>query len=303
MATSSVRHEEASRSRSAEQEHLRRQVNVRLQELLPTAPAGGNDVLFSAAARALNGHGKRVRPVMAMLACEHVGGRAFDALDLGCAVEMVHAASLVLDDLPCMDDATLRRGAPTIHTSHGEDAAILAAIALLNQAYATILDAEAMRPATKLAAMRSLTAAVGFNGLSQGQIRDLRDAPDRRDEAGLMQLNHQKTSALFVSALESGGAVGGASPEQNKSLVVFGQAIGFAFQLRDDLMDAFASSKDSGKDERQDADKVTFLDLWGEERLRAAIEESLERARDAVGADRPLSRYADGLLRNAHLER
>lgn len=296
MATSSVRHEEVPRYRSDETEHLRRRVNGRLRELLPAAPADGNDVLFSAAAGALHGHGKRVRPVMTMLACEHVGGRAFDALDLGCAFEMVHTASLVLDDLPCMDDATLRRGAPTIHTSHGEDAAILAAIALLNQAYATILDAQTMQPATRLAALRSLTAAVGFEGLSQGQIRDLRDAPDRRNETSLRQLNHQKTSALFISALESGGAVGGATAEQTRSLVTFGEAIGFAFQLRDDLMDVFVSSRDTGKDERQDADKLTFLDLWGEERLRATIEESLARARDAVGPDCALSRYAERLF-------
>ena len=253
-------------------------------------------MLFSAAAGALHGPGKRVRPIMAMLACEHVGGRALDALDLGCAVEMVHTASLVLDDLPCMDDATLRRGAPTIHTSHGEDAAILAAIALLNQAYATILDAKAMQPATKLDALRSLTAAVGFAGLSQGQIRDLRDTPNRRDEASLRQLNHQKTSALFISALESGAAVGGATTEQSRSLATFGESIGFAFQLRDDLMDVFVSSKDTGKDERQDADKLTFLDLWGEERLRATIKDSLQRARSAVGPDCSLSRYVDGLF-------
>lgn len=296
MATSSVRYEETPGNQSDETEYLRHRVNERLRELLPTAPVGSNDVLFSAAAGALHGRGKRVRPVMTMLACEHVGGRAFDALDLGCAVEMVHTASLVLDDLPCMDDATLRRGAPTIHTSHGEDAAILAAIALLNQAYATILDAEAMRPATRLDALRSLTAAVGFDGLSQGQIRDLRDSPDCRDEASLRQLNHQKTSALFISALESGGAAGGGSAEQKRSLVVFGEAIGFAFQLRDDLMDVFVSSSDTGKDERQDADKLTFLDLWGEARLRATIEESLARARDAVGPDCSLSRYVDMLF-------
>jgi geranylgeranyl diphosphate synthase, type II len=296
MATSSVRHEEVPRYQSDGTEHLRHRVNGRLRDLLPTAPADGNDVLFSAAARALHGHGKRVRPIMAMLACEHVGGRAVDALDLGCAVEMVHTASLVLDDLPCMDDATLRRGAPTIHTSHGEDAAILAAIALLNQAYATIVHAEAIRPATKLDVLRSLTAAVGFDGLSQGQIRDLRDAPGCRNEASLRQLNHQKTSALFISALESGGAVGGGTVEQNRSLLIFGEAVGFAFQLRDDLMDVFVSSTDTGKDERQDADKLTFLDLWGEARLRATIEESLARARDAVGPDCALSRYVDSLF-------
>lgn len=293
MATSSVRHERIPRHRPEDAEHLRRRVNQRLRELLPTAPADNNDVLFRAAAGALHGPGKRVRPIMTMLACEHVGGDALDALDLGCAVEMIHTASLVLDDLPCMDDAALRRGAPTIHTSHGEDAAILAAIALLNQAYATVLDAGTMQPTTKLDALRSLTAAVGFDGLSQGQIRDLRDAPDCRNEASLRQLNRQKTSALFISALESGGAVGGATTEQNKSLAVFGDAIGFAFQLRDDLMDVFASSKDTGKDERQDADKVTFLDLWGGERLRATIAESLARARDAVGPDCALSRYVD----------
>ncbi|MBM3623263.1 MAG: polyprenyl synthetase family protein [Alphaproteobacteria bacterium] len=304
MATSSVRHQRTPpyKPEDAEQQ-LRYRVNDRLRELLPTAPQGANDVLFRAAAEALLGRGKRVRPVMTMLACEHVGGRAIDALDLGCAVEMIHSASLVLDDLPCMDNATLRRGAPTIHISHGEDAAILVAIALLNQAYAAVLDARTIRPEVKLAALRNLTKAVGFDGLSQGQIRDLRDTPDRRDENGLRQLNHQKTSALFINALESGGAVGGATADQIRSLASFGEAIGFAFQLRDDLMDAVVSSEETGKDERQDAGKITFLDLWGEERLRAAIDESLERAREAIGPDSSLSRYAERLMRNAHLER
>lgn len=282
---------------------LLRQIERRLPELLPAIAPDDNNVLLEAAAAALLGPGKRVRPMVTMLACAHVGGRPADALDLGCAVEMVHAASLVLDDLPCMDDAQLRRGTPTTHRAHGEDAAILAAIALLNQAYAVIIDAAAIDPATRIAILRSLTSAIGFDGLSQGQMRDLRDGPERRDEVGLTSINHQKTSGLFICGLAGGAAVGGATSSQIDALAVFGEAIGFAFQLRDDLMDATAFSSETGKDERQDTGKLTFLDLWGEERVRATILQSLARAQEAVGADCALSRYICGLLQAADLGR
>ena len=107
-------------------ENLRGLVQDRLAETAPSS----DGLLALAAREALLGPGKRVRPVVAMLAAAHVGGRAEDALDFGCAVEMAHAASLVLDDLPCMDDAALRRGQPTLHRRHGEDAAVLAAVAI-----------------------------------------------------------------------------------------------------------------------------------------------------------------------------
>ena len=166
MATFGTRHAEPAAAHSEDVDLLLCNVEARLRVLLPVAAPNENDVLFDATARALLGRGKRVRPIMAMLACAHVGGSTGNALDFGCAVEMVHAASLVLDDLPCMDNAVLRRGAPTIHTTHGEDAAILAAVALLNQAYSVVLDDEAVRPLTRLAMPFASAGNVG-RSLSQ----------------------------------------------------------------------------------------------------------------------------------------
>ena len=276
---------------------------ARLAQLLPPLPIGETGVLVDAARSALLSPGKRARPVMAMLACAHVGGTSLSALNYGCAVEMVHAASLVLDDLPCMDNAALRRGAPTVHRAHGEDAAVLSAIALLNQAHRTILSDAALGAQLRLTLLDAITEAVGFDGLAHGQMRDLRDPADDRTEYGLRRLNHLKTGALFVAALRGGGLIGGGVPAQLDALSTFGEAVGFAFQLCDDLHDVQATTQALGKDVRQDRDKVTFVDLWGAGRVQTAIRQSLARAQEALGADCALSAYAWELFRNAGFTR
>jgi len=278
--------------------------DARLPALIPHSPAGETDVLFTAAAAALLGRGKRTRPILSMLACAQVGGQVQDALDYGCAVEIVHAASLVLDDLPCMDDATMRRGAAAVHVSHGEDAAVLASIALLNQAHRTVLGAPGLTAEQRLALLSELTGAVGFEGLAHGQVRDLRDQAEARTEGGLRRLNHLKTGALIVAALRGGGIIGGASPRQLEALTRFGECIGFAFQLCDDLQDATSTPEAAGKDVAQDRGKLTFLDVWGVGRVRAAIRQAVERAENALQSDAPnedgrLGDYVRSLLLNA----
>lgn len=275
---------------------LRLLVQSRLAELAPS-----QDTLLSLAAReALLGHGKRVRPVLAMLAAAHVGGRPDDALDYGCALEMVHAASLVLDDLPCMDDAALRRGQPTLHRRHGEDAAVLAAVALLNQSTRLILQSR-LPAETRVATLELLTQAVGFEGLAQGQMRDLRDDPDARDALALRQINDLKTGGLFVATVRGGGLLGGGDADDLMRLSAFGEAVGFAFQLYDDLLDACSTADALGKDVGQDRETTTFVDLWGEGRVRAAVRQSLLSAADAVGRDSPLSLYVLDLFQQADL--
>lgn len=275
---------------------LRLLVQSRLAELAPS-----QDTLLSLAAReALLGHGKRVRPVLAMLAAAHVGGRPDDALDYGCALEMVHAASLVLDDLPCMDDAALRRGQPTLHRRHGEDAAVLAAVALLNQSTRLILQSR-LPAETRVATLDLLTQAVGFDGLAQGQMRDLRDDPDARDALALRQINDLKTGGLFVATVRGGGLLGGGDADDLMRLSAFGEAVGFAFQLYDDLLDACSTADALGKDVGQDRETTTFVDLWGEGRVRAAVRQSLLSAADAVGRDSPLSLYVIDLFQQADL--
>lgn len=277
-------------------DELRLRVQSRLAELAPSSES----LLSLAAREALLGQGKRVRPVLAMLAAAHVGGRPDDALDYGCALEMVHAASLVLDDLPCMDDAVLRRGQPTLHRRHGEDAAVLAAVALLNQSTRLILQSR-LPAETRVATLDLLTQAVGFDGLAEGQMRDLRDDVSERDAVALRQINDLKTGALFVATVRGGGLLGGGDAGDLARLSAFGEAVGFAFQLYDDLLDACSTTSVVGKDVGQDRDTTTFVDLWGEGRVRAAVRQSLSRAAEAVGHDSPLSLYVLDLFQQADL--
>jgi geranylgeranyl diphosphate synthase type II len=267
---------------------LRALVEARLPQLIPA----GEGKLAQAARDALLSPGKRVRPVLAMMAAEQVGGRAADALDFGCAVEMIHAASLTLDDLPCMDDAELRRGAPALHRRLGEDAAILAAVALLTEATRVVV-AGALPAEARLELVDLLTGAVGFDGLAEGQMRDLRDV------AGLRRINDLKTGALFVAALRGGALLGGARGEALERMTDFGRAIGFAFQLCDDLLDVNATAAEVGKDVGKDGRMLTFVDVWGEGRVRAAVRQSLNKAAEAAGPDGPMTRYVIDLFRHA----
>jgi geranylgeranyl diphosphate synthase type II len=271
-------------------------VDLRLRELLPSA-GSGSTLLSDAVRDACLGRGKRVRPVLAMLSAAHFGGRDLSALDFGCALELVHTASLILDDLPCMDDAEMRRGRPTLHRRFGEDTAVLSAIGLLNQAYAVIAGDAELTPETRLALNLLLSECVGFDGLVTGQIRDLRDPEHLRDEATLTTLNHQKTSVLFVAALVGGALIAGADRAAQAAARAFACRLGLAFQLFDDLQDSTSTLEAMGKDACQDADRVTFVTLWGVERTRAAIGETLSGAVAALGGgDSALARYALGLF-------
>jgi len=278
----------------ASPEDLRALVEARLPRLIPAS----DGKLAQAARDALLSPGKRVRPVLTMMAAEQVGGRAADALDFGCVVEMIHAASLTLDDLPCMDDAELRRGAPALHRRLGEDAAILAAVALLTEATRVVV-AGALPAETRLELVDLLTGAVGFDGLAEGQMRDLRDAGEARDVAGLRRINDLKTGALFVAALRGGALLGGARGDALERMTEFGRAIGFAFQLCDDLLDVNATSAEVGKDVGKDGRMLTFVDVWGEGRVRAAVRQSLTKAAEAAGPDDPMTRYVIDLFRHA----
>jgi geranylgeranyl diphosphate synthase type II len=271
-------------------------VDLRLREILPGA-GSGSTLLSDAVREACLGRGKRVRPLLAMLSAAHFGGRDQAALDFGCALELVHTASLILDDLPCMDDAEMRRGRPTLHRRFGEDTAVLSAIGLLNQAYAVIAADVELPAETRLALNLLLSECVGFDGLVTGQIRDLRDPEHLRDEAALTSLNHQKTSVLFVAALVGGALIAGADRGAQMAARTFASRLGLAFQLFDDLQDSTSTLEAMGKDACQDADRVTFVTLWGVERTRAAIGETLSAAVAALGGgDSPLALYALGLF-------
>jgi geranylgeranyl diphosphate synthase type II len=255
----------------------RARVNLRLRKLLPLADAVPRP-LIGAVRDICLGPGKRVRPLLAMLSSAHFGGHELAALDFGCALELIHTASLVLDDLPCMDDAVMRRGKLTLHRRFGEDTAVLAAVALLNHAYGVIAGDATVESETRLALIALLSETVGFRGLVSGQFRDLRDPEALRDEETLTSLNYQKTGVLFAAAMVGGAIIAGADQAAQMRARLFANRLGLAFQLWDDLQDSVSTPEAIGKDVRKDDDRVTFVTLWGEERTRAAIAETIEEA-------------------------
>lgn len=224
------------------------------------------------------GPGKRLRPQLVLMAGVACGGSLEAALPAACAVEMVHAYSLVHDDLPAMDDDDLRRGRPTCHKRFGEAVAILVGDALLARAF-EILASEISPPATAARCCAVLGRAAGASALVGGQADDLAKGvgtnPARNGDLEELESIHQrKTGALFVAALELGGLVAVATPEQLSALKAYGQSIGLAFQITDDLLDVSGTQAAVGKRLAKDANrgKLTFPQLMGIEASRQRAE-------------------------------
>lgn len=232
------------------------------------------------------GAGKRVRPVLALAVAELLGAPESDAaLDIACAVELVHASSLVLDDLPSMDDAQLRRGRPTVHRAFGEDVAILAAFALLNRAFALVAEAGSRLAPRRYAPaemVHHLAEAVGTKGLIGGQALDLRSTPGEMDLERLEYIHSHKTGALFLAAAELGAMAADARRRDLEAVGRYAKNLGLAFQIEDDLLDALATPAETGKDAKQDLGKTTFVDLLGVDGARALADELLAFAIDSL---------------------
>jgi len=277
---------------------LRAAIDRRLTELVPT-PANAPAQLCGAAHYALLSPGKRFRPLLTLLAAEAFGAPSSRALDVACAIEMVHAASLILDDLPAMDDARLRRGRPTTHRAFGEAAAILASVGLLNQAFAVVAATEALPADDRVALVATLAAAIGFEGLAAGQALDLSERERSRTQAEIDLLNHKKTGVLMVAAAEAGALIGGASPAARAAVGEFARRLGLAFQIRDDLIDVEEGEGAAGKDVGRDAGMTTVVSALGARQAAAAMAGHLEQAAAALGragCEGRLGRLADSLF-------
>jgi len=260
-------------------EALRQQVDDRLDALFHEDREPPR--LTCAIRHGLLSPGKRLRPVITLLAAEQCGGDPADVLDAACAVEMVHAASLIMDDLPAMDNARLRRGCVATHVVFGEGTGLLAAITLLNEAFRIIADADGPPAERRLAAVSELAAAVGPDGLAGGQERDIAcPGPGSLDPSiADMELRHgQKTGALFAAAAAIGAGLAGAVPDTVDRLRRYGHALGLAYQALDDVIDCSASSAETGKDARQDAGKSTVVTLLGASGARTAAKRWIARA-------------------------
>ena len=229
---------------------------------------------------ALNG-GKRLRPVLVMEAA-NLFGRADDGvLQAACALELIHCYSLVHDDLPAMDDDDVRRGQPTVHKAYDEATAILAGDALLTLAF-DVIAGEAVHAdaAVRLRLSRELARASGIGGMAGGQMLDLESEHRERTEAEIRQLQSMKTGALLRYACRAGAILADAPEADIDRLTRFGEVIGLAFQLADDLLDVEASAETMGKATGKDAEagKATLVALWGTDRTRSELGRLVEEA-------------------------
>jgi geranylgeranyl diphosphate synthase type II len=240
--------------------------------------------LAEAVRYALLAPGKRLRPRLVLMAAEACGDSIESAMPAACAVEMVHAYSLVHDDLPAMDDDDLRRGRPTCHKRFGEAVAILVGDALLARAF-EVLATEIKPPAVAAKCCAVLGRAAGASALVGGQADDLAMAardPDavHGDLPELEAIHRRKTGALFVASLELGGIVAGGTAEQLSALASYGRNVGLAFQIMDDLLDVSGSQAAVGKRIAKDVQrgKLTFPGLIGVESSRAQAEKLVDDA-------------------------
>lgn len=250
--------------------------------------------LVEAMAYSLFAGGKRLRPGLALGACELICGDDTPALPAACAIEMIHTYSLIHDDLPAMDDDDLRRGMPTCHVKFGEAMAILAGDTLMTMAFDVLADTG------RTDVIREIARASGVNGMAGGQILDLEAEENPVDLAGLQAIHRAKTGALIRCSVRSGGMLGGADANQLDALTRYGEAIGLAFQIADDVLDIVGNEADIGKPVGSDAKqhKVTYPVLVGIDESRRLATEAMDEAiaaLDLFGGDadtlRDLARY------------
>ncbi|MGX1171514.1 MULTISPECIES: (2E,6E)-farnesyl diphosphate synthase [Pseudomonas] len=271
-------------------------VNAALDTLF-SAPSPELARLYEAMRYSVMNGGKRVRPLLAYAACEALGGQAEQANGAACAVELIHAYSLVHDDLPAMDDDDLRRGQPTTHKQFDEACAILAGDGLQSLAFSALLDpALSDCPAQiRLDMVSALALAAGPAGMVGGQAIDLGSVGLKLDQSALEYMHRHKTGALIEASVRLGALASGRStPEQLQALQVYARAIGLAFQVQDDILDVESDTQTLGKRQGADIarDKPTYPALLG---LDAAKAYALELRDQALAALRPFDAAAEPL--------
>jgi len=243
--------------------------------------------LFEAMRYSLLAGGKRLRPVLSLAVCDMLGGDFQDVLPFACAIELIHAYSLIHDDLPCMDDDDFRRGRPTNHRVFGEATAVLAGDALLNTACEIMLNAvlvDRKDPAGKAEASRIIMSAAGTSGMIAGQMLDLESENASITFDGLCRMHMLKTGALISASILSSARICGADKRTWDALDSYGRHIGLAFQIKDDLLDfegdANVLGKSTGSDEKNN--KSTFVTMLGIDRAKEFLKETVEKALKAL---------------------
>jgi geranylgeranyl diphosphate synthase type II len=253
--------------------------------------------VFQAMEYSLFAGGKRLRPILCLLACRLVQGRAIQALPVACALEYIHTYSLIHDDLPALDNDDFRRGRPSCHKKFGEATAILAGDALLTEAFSLLSSASHMKavsPEIRLQLIREIAQASGLAGMIGGQEADLAGEKKKVSLAYLRDLHQKKTGTMIAASLVGGGLIGGGDPETLRTLRHFGLSIGLAFQIRDDLLNVEGHFRITGKASGTDAqrNKATYPAKVG---VGASRETARGLVEQAVESLRPFGRKAQAL--------
>ena len=256
-------------------------IEARLATIVPSAqtwPAR----LHEAQRHALLSPGKRFRPLLCVFVAKGAGFDGEAAIDVGCVAEMVHAASLILDDLPCMDDAELRRNQPTTHIAFDESTAILTATALLNRAFGIISRLKHVDAEKRIELVDLLSYAVGSKGLIAGQMADLANSDPNASIAEIERLNTLKTGALFDFSVEGAAVLASSNASQRAALKDFSYHLGLAFQLMDDVKDTVMNDAQAEKSVGRDVGKATILALAGSNAAMERLSGYIDSAKDAL---------------------
>jgi geranylgeranyl diphosphate synthase type II len=272
----------------------RAEIDAALATILP-APPDSPAAVSDAMRYSLTAGGKRLRPILCLAAADAVGGRREDAMPVACAIELIHTYSLVHDDLPAMDNDTMRRGRPTLHVVAGEGMAILAGDGLLTEAFALMAREPRTRDpivvARKLQVIEIVATAAGATGMVGGQAIDLASAAATRaaaapglDAQALQTMHGKKTGALIRAAAVAGATMGGGTDAQIEAIDRAAGQYGLAFQIVDDILDVQGESADLGKTAGKDAaaGKPTYPALFGLDRSRQMAEQCLVQAESTL---------------------
>ncbi len=270
-------------------------VGDRLKAIFSDVPASSG-VLRDAMEYSLFSDGKRIRPALAIGACEAMGGEVEKVLPFAAAIEMIHTYSLIHDDLPCMDDDDLRRGRPTCHKVFGEAVALLAGDALLTEAFRVMTDPRrsTASPDATRKVVYEIARAAGAAGMVAGQTIDVVHEGKKGTKRIVNFIHRNKTGALIRASVLTGALVGNANKKELQCFTVFGESIGLAFQIMDDLLDVEGTEEEVGKKLKKDAEKQTYVKHYGIAASKARIDALVEKG---VASLRFLGLRADMLVR------
>lgn len=256
----------------------------------------GEGILSESMRYSLLGGGKRIRPVLSLASGAALGGKSEDFLPAACALEMIHTYSLIHDDLPAMDDDDYRRGKLTNHKVFGEGIAVLAGDALLTYAFELLAEPLPVAPERQLRVLREVAAAAGKSGMVFGQVQDLAGEDRSLTLEEIEQIHRDKTGALLVASARLGAILAGGSEPELEAFTLYAQALGLAFQIKDDILDIEGDSKLLGKTVGSDLrrHKATYPSLLGLEGAKEHLHKQIAKAKQSLKGLGPNAAFLNG---------